>query len=349
MPRTVAWFQTNGRAEPDEAAFEALAGDLAQASAEKTIGVVGTRVNYTMEGTRSLFTGAARKAKGLEAPFRDALVTLDKRWESPELWAAMRQAANGVTADFYLAALDLTRDTGDRIVAVESERAIYVSLFLRTFRLSAEIALICLVIGFPVAHLLATLPLRTSNLLMILVLLPFWTSLLVRTTSWIVLLQGQGVINDILVSLGIIGEDGRLAMMYNEVGTLIAMTHVLLPFMILPLYSVMRTISPTYVRAARSLGASSWRAFRTVYLPLTVPGIGAGVLLVFILAVGYYITPALVGGSDGTLISNLIAFHMQRSFNWSLAAALAGLLLASVMALYWLYDRFVGIDKMKLG
>src|SRR5690606_11514471 len=114
-------------------------------------------------------------------------------------------------------------------------------------------------------------------------------------------------------------------------------------------YSVMRTINPAYVRAARSLGATSWTAFRRIYLPQTLPGIGAGSLLVFILAVGYYITPALVGGASGQLISNLIAFHMQHSLNWSLAAALATLLLVLVLLLYWLYDRLIGIDKMKLG
>ena len=151
---------------------------------------------------------------------------------------------------------------------------------------------------------------RKSNLLMILVLLPFWTSLLVRTTSWMVLLQQQGVVNDLLVWTGIIGGGQRLQMIYNQTGTIIAMTHILLPFMILPLYSVMRTINPSYVRAARSLGASSWTAFRRVYFPQTLPGLGAGALLVFILAVGYYITPALVGGSSGQLISNMIALHM---------------------------------------
>ena len=197
--------------------------------------------------------------------------------------------------------------------------------------------------------MLATLPLRYSNLLMILVLLPFWTSLLVRTTSWMVLLQSQGVVNDVAVAAGVVADENRLQMMYNQVGTIVAMTHILLPFMVLPLYSVMRTIPPSYVRAARSLGATSWTAFRRIYLPQTVPGIAAGALLVFILAVGYYITPALVGGSSGQLISNLIAFHMQKSLNWSMAAALASLLLFGVLLLYWLYDRLVGIDNMKLG
>ncbi|MFN4130622.1 MAG: ABC transporter permease, partial [Paracoccaceae bacterium] len=236
-----------------------------------------------------------------------------------------------------------------KIVPMPEERQIYVSLFIKTFLMAGFITFTCFLLGFPIAHLLATLPMKWSNLLMILVLLPFWTSLLVRTTSWMVLLQQQGVVNNTMVALGIISEDGRIQMIYNQMGTIIAMTHILLPFMILPLYSDMRPIPPSYVRAARSLGATSWTAFRRVYLPQTLPGVGAGSLLVFILAVGYYITPALVGGASGQLISNLIAFHMQSSLNWSLASALAALLLGAVLVLYWIYDRLVGIDNLKLG
>jgi putative spermidine/putrescine transport system permease protein len=205
-----------------------------------------------------------------------------------------------------------------------------------------------MVLAFPVAHLLAVLPMSKSSLLMILVLLPFWTSLLVRTTAWMALLQEQGIVNDALVALGLVSNENRLSMMYNMTGTIVAMTHVLLPFMILPLYSVMRVIPPSYARAARSLGATSWTTFRRIYLPQTLPGIAAGSLLVFILAVGYYITPALVGGAEGQLISNLISFHMTKS-NWSLAAALAAMLLAAILLLYWVYDRLVGIDRLKLG
>ena len=164
-----------------------------------------------------------------------------------------------------------------------------------------------------------------------------------------VLLQEQGVVNNMLVALRIINDDQRLPMMYNQFGTIIAMTHILLPFMVLPLYSVMRPINPSYVRAARSLGATSWTAFRRVYFPQTLPGLGAGALLVFILAVGYYITPALVGGSSGQLISNMIAMHMTETLNWSMAAALAAILLASILVLYWIYDRLVGIDNLRLG
>jgi putative spermidine/putrescine transport system permease protein len=261
----------------------------------------------------------------------------------------MRRASQAYTLYFYAAALDFTFDAGGELVRVEPERRIYVMLYLRTFFLSALIAGLCLLLGFPAAHLLATLPLRYSNLLMIFVLLPFWTSLLVRTTSWISLLQSQGILNDLLVAVGMVNDDGRVQMMYNQYGTVIAMTHILLPFMILPLYSVMKTISPSYMRAARSLGATPVTAFIKVYFPQTVPGIGAGTLLVFILAIGYYITPALVGGSSGELISNQIAFHMQKSLNWSLAAALGALLLFGVLGLFWLYDRLIGIDNMRFS
>ncbi|MFT3855949.1 MAG: ABC transporter permease [Ilumatobacteraceae bacterium] len=274
---------------------------------------------------------------------------MDAKWGDPKLWSVMREASSPYTSNFYLAALDRGRDDQGQIVQAPEQQRIYIKLFLRTFWLSLIITCTTFLLGFPIAHLLATLPMRKSNLLMILVLLPFWTSLLVRTTAWMVLLQQQGVVNDILVWLGLIGDSSRLQMIFNQTGTIIAMTHILLPFMILPLYSVMRTINPSYVRAARSLGATSWTAFRRIYFPQTLPGLGAGALLVFILAVGYYITPALVGGSSGQLISNMIAMHMTQTLNWSMAAALAALLLGGVLILYWVYDRLVGIDNLKLG
>lgn len=350
MPTVNAWFSANPLGtEPDETAYAALVSDLRASSEAKTIGVVGTRINYEVSGTRSLFTSFARKADDLQPPYKEGMVALDKKWGDPVLWSAMRGASTPHTSNFYVAALDRQVSPEGSIERVPDVNRIYVPLFWKTMLLSGVIAIICLLLGFPIAHLLATLPLRQSNLLMIFVLLPFWTSLLVRTTSWMVLLQSQGVVNNILVALGIVSDDNRVQMMYNQTGTIIAMTHILLPFMILPLYSVMRNIKPTYVRAARSLGANSWTAFWRVYVPQTVPGVGAGILLVFILAVGYYITPALVGGSTGQLFSNMIAFHMQKSLNWSLAAALASILLAAVLLLYWLYDRLVGIDNMKLG
>ncbi|MCA0272230.1 MAG: ABC transporter permease subunit [Proteobacteria bacterium] len=349
MQNVQAWFAANPQGtEPDEAAYAALAADLVHLKEIKAQGSVGTRINYVLPGSRSLFTSSARDAAKLAPPYKEAVLALDEKWADPAVWQAMRSSAGTITGDFYILAADFERDDSGAIVRTAEKERIYLYLFWRTFFLSGLITLICLVLAFPIAHLLATLPLSKSNLLMILVLLPFWTSLLVRTTSWIVLLQQQGVVNDALVALGLIGTDGRLTMINNQTGTIVAMTHVLLPFMILPLYSVMRTIKPSYVRAARSLGATSWTAFRRVYLPQTLPGMGAGVLLVFILAVGYYITPALVGGADGQLISNMIAFHMSKA-NWSLAAAIATMLLFSVLILYWLYDRLIGIDNLKLG
>ena len=149
--------------------------------------------------------------------------------------------------------------------------------------------------------------------------------------------------------LGIIDDQSRLALMYNETGTVIAMTHILLPFMILPLFSVMKTVSPSYMRAAKSLGASDWTAFWRVYFPNTIPGIGAGGVLVFILAIGYYITPELVGGTSGIFISNRIAYHISSSLNWGLGAALGVMLLGVVLVMYFIYDKIVGIDNVKLG
>jgi putative spermidine/putrescine transport system permease protein len=254
-----------------------------------------------------------------------------------------------ITPAYFAAAVDMRFDGDGNLIDQPEYKQIYKKLFWRTIEMSILVTVACIALGYPIAYLLATLPMRISNLLMIMVLLPFWTSLLVRTTSWIVILGKEGVLNETLVWLGIIADDNRLDLMFNATGVVIAMTHILLPFMVLPLYSVMKTIPPSYMRAALSLGANPVVAFWRVYVPQTVPGIGAGSILVFIVAIGYYITPALVGGSDGQMISNLIAYHMQKSLNWGLAAALGTILLAGVLALYWLYNKIVGIDNMKFG
>ena len=332
---------------PSEPVYKALTQDLAISKKNKTDGKIATRLNYERAGLRSLIKKTARKAKSIQNNHKQALIDIDKRWQNPQTWLIIRRESGAFTGSFYVAALDLEYDKSGKIVARPEERSIYLSLFFRTLWISALITIFCALLGFPVAYMLATLPSRISNLLMIFVLLPFWTSLLVRTTSWIVLLQTNGPINDLLVFLGILDDQERIRMIYNMAGTLIAMTHILLPFMILPIYSVMRNIPESYMRAAISLGASWGYAFRRIYLPLTLPGIGAGGLLVFILAIGYYITPALVGGNSGQLISNLIAYHLQQSLNWGLAAALSGLLLVLVLALYWLYNRMFGIDKIR--
>ncbi len=351
LPKTLAALETwDGQEAPGEEIFALMAEEMLAGGKARTIGKVATRLTYEIPGTRSIITKTARRLKRVkEGPYKEAFLKIDKRWGDPVIWATLRQIGSPYTLSFYLAALDLKYDAEGSIVSQPEDRQIYVPLFIRTLWVSLLITGLCILLAYPIAYLMANLSTGISNLLMIMVLLPFWTSLLVRTTSWIVLLQTEGVLNDIAVWTGLISDENRLQMIYNMTGTVIAMVHILLPFMVLPLFSVMKTISPSYMRAARSLGATPPRAFWTVYFPQTVPGIGAGSILVFILAIGYYITPALVGGRTGQLISNFIAFHMQKSLNWGLAAALGGILLLGVLALYWLYNRIVGIDNMKLG
>ena len=349
VPLIQEWDDSSGKL-PSEAVFAAMAADIVEGRETREIGKVGTRLNYEVAGMSSLFRKSGRKVKNIEEPpFKEAMIDIDKKWGDINTWRLIKRESRNLTPSYYLAAIDMKLGFDGGIEMQADERRIYVKLFIRTLLLSALITGLCLVLGYPIAFLLATLPTRTSNLLMILVLLPFWTSLLVRTTSWIVLLQQEGVLNDLFVWFGLIEDDQRLRMIHNQFGTIIAMTHILLPFMVLPLYSVMKTIPPSYMRAARSLGANPFTAFVRVYVPNTVAGMGAGGILVFIIAIGYYITPALVGGTSGTLISNFIAYHMQVSLNWGLAAALGAILLAIVLVLYVLYDKIVGIDNMKLG
>lgn len=351
MPRTLDLLSDwDGRGAPPEAVYASAARELVKARESRTLGQIASRVNRVRGGLRSVLTKSARRLRRVDGgPWRDAMIGIDSDWGDARTWHAIRSAGERYTARHYLNALDLQSLPGGSIARQPEERRIYLPLLWRTLWVSLTITALCLLLGYPIAHLIAHSPPRIGNLLLILVLIPFWTSLLVRTTSWIVLLQTQGVLNDLFVALGLVGDDGRLAMIYNMTGTLVAMTHVLLPFMILPLYSIMRAIPPIQMSAAASLGASPFQAFLRVYWPQTLAGVSAGSLLVFILAIGYYITPALVGGSSGQLISNMIAFHMQTSLNWGLAAALGGILLACVGALYVLYDRMVGIERMRLG
>ncbi len=351
MPNTVEALEGwDERSLPGEAVFAATVQDLIKGSKDRNIGHVASRLNYEKGGMRSLIMKSARNSKKMKnPPFKAALLKVDKRWGDIDVWRLIKREAEPYTLSYYLAALDMQYDNDGAIVNKPENTQIYVNLFIRTLWMSILITFLTLLLGYPVAFLLANLPMAKANLLMILVLLPFWTSLLVRTTVWIAILQSQGVLNDILVAFGIIADDNRLQMIYNKTGTIIAMTHILLPFMILPLYSVMKTIPPSYMRAARSMGATGFTAFRRVYFPQTLSGIGAGSILVFILSIGYYITPALVGGQTGTFITNFIAYHMQQSLNWGLAASIGSILLAAVVALYLLYNRLVGIDNMKLG
>jgi putative spermidine/putrescine transport system permease protein len=348
MPQTADLIRTwDGEGLPEEPVFAALARELRQTYLDKTLGVAAKRLGYEVSGFRSLMFSTARKLPdAAEGSWRDTLIERNPLWGERLTWAVIQRAAAPWTPIYLLAALDRQIDAQGAIVPVSAEQAIYVGILLRTFWIGFVVTAVCLLLGYPLAYRLASLPLRVSNLLLILVLLPFWTSLLVRTGAWVVLLQREGVINDLLLAVGLVSEP--LQLVYNRFGVYVAMTHILLPFMVLPLYSVMRGIPPHYVRAAASLGAGPVRAFLRIYLPLTVPGIAAGCLLVFILAIGYYITPALVGGANDQMVSYFIAFFTNQTINWGMASALGAVLLIATLLLFALYARLVGIDRLKL-
>ena len=370
MPDTVAALgQWDGTGLPPEQVFALTALELDRAREEKTIGKLATRLNRDTSGLRSVVmrTGRGLKRAG-GPPWSESLRDMDKpgqneypdplnfltdinpAWGEPAIWQALARTGARVTPVYYLNAVDLTFGSDGGIVRQAEERRIYTSLLHQDHP------------GQPDHH-----PVVPGNRLPCgLPDCPFaaaawaaccWCWCWCRSglhcwcahTSWIVLLQQQGVVNDLLVWLGLIPDEQRLTMIHNMTGTLVAMTHVLLPFMILPVYSVMRGIPAVQMQAAMSLGASWPRAFCRVYLPQSLPGVGAGCLLVFILAIGYYITPALVGGQSGQLISNFIAYHIQTSLNWGLAAALGCVLFIAVLLLFLLYDRVLGLDRMKLG
>ena len=337
----------DGRALPDTATHQALADDLRSARAAGRLASAATRLNYDVNGFRTLmFATARRLPDGPLAPdARGALAAVDPKWTELDTWGALKRASGPVTPLFALAALDLRATADGAWQHVPADQAVFVPILGRTLAMAGGVTLLCLVLGYPLAYLLASLPERTSNLLMICVLLPFWVSLLARTTAWVVLLQREGVVNSALLQMGLLAEP--LTLLYTRFAVYAAMVHVLLPFLVLPLYAVMKGIPKSHVRAAESLGATPWTAFVRVYLPQTLPGVGAGVLMVFIQALGYYITPALVGGAGDQMVSYFIAFYATKTINWGMAAALSMLLLAATTVLYAVYSRLVGVDKMR--
>lgn len=351
LPKTFIELEKwDGKALPQENVYEALYRDFYPLAIAKESGKLFQRLNYEKSGFSSGLKRTNRKIKNFEeGNFKEQFIEAHKIWNNVEYWVVLKNTAPNFSYAKYLKGLDLKLNQDREIIRIEEDRRIHITLWLRTIKVAFWVTIFCFILSYPIAHLLATLPMKYSNLLMICVLLPFWTSLLVRTSSWMVLLQQQGPINDFIVMIGLVPDDSRPELMYNVIGTFVAMTQILLPFMVLPLYSVMKTISPSLMRAGKSLGGTPFVAFRKIYFPLTIPGIGAGSLLVFILAIGYYITPALVGGASGSLISNTIAYHMKSSLDWAFASALGAMLLTGVMVIYWLYNKIVGIDNIKFG
>jgi putative spermidine/putrescine transport system permease protein len=351
LPKTFKAMKSwDGQELPSEEVFEAFYFDMKLLIEEKREGKLSTQMNFTKNGFKSILKKLRRAMKKFdEGNYKEQIMAVHKRWADVEYWRAIKARSSAFTNQKYLKGMDMYTNEKGEIVSVQEDRQIHRILWFRTLEVAFFVTVFCFLMAYPIAHLLATLPMKYSNLLMICVLLPFWTSLLVRTASWMILLQQNGIINDFFVWIGLVSEDNRIEMMFNKTGTYVAMTQILLPFMVLPLYSVMKTISPSLMRAGKSLGGTPFVAFWKVYFPLTIPGIGAGCLLVFILAIGYYITPALVGGASGTLISNQIAFHMKSTLDWSFASAMGLMLLSGVLVIYWLYNKVVGIDNIKLG
>src|SRR5918992_3872255 len=267
MPRTAeaigAW---DGESVPDEPVFGTFADELRATYEAKTLALAAKRLAYDETGFRSLMFSTARKLPDQpDGSWRETLIDLDPEWGERATWAVIQRGAAPLTPIYLLASVDRRLDAAGEIVPVAADQAIYVDILLRTFWIGFVVTALCLLLGYPLAYKLASLPTGIANLLMILVLLPFWTSLLVRTGAWVVLLQREGPVNGLLLALRL--TDQPLQLVYNRFGVYVAMTHILLPFMVLPLYSVMRGIPRDYMRAAASLGARPLRAFVRVYLP----------------------------------------------------------------------------------
>ena len=341
LPRTVVALEGwRGQESPSPAAYAALVADLSQLPDSSDAGALARRLNTEVAGARSLIMGAYRSLpiEGSPEQIRERLIQADPRWDQVPFWSAIAKNGSRWTPDYLLASVDLRRDVQGHIERMPEDQRAFGGILIRTFQISLVVTLCCLILGYPLAWWLASLNDRAANVLMILVLVPFWTSILVRVAAWMVLLQSEGLVNRGLIATGLI--DAPLELLFNRTGVVIAMVHILLPFMILPLYSVMKSVPPTYQRAAVSLGSTPMAAFWRVYVPQTYPGMGAGALLVFILSIGYYVTPALVGGADDQMLSYYIARYTNVEINWGMACALGALLLTATLVLYAVYRRF---------
>jgi len=347
LPHTITALRDwDRKSVPTDAAYAALATDLTAVADGEAMGALARRLNTEIPGYRSLVAKTARAmplndGAGHALPpaqVKAKILEVDERWGDAKYWQAIAKNGSTISPFYLLASLDHKQDAFGHIIPTDPEQQIYLAVFSRTFVIGFAVTVFALLLGYPLAYWISTLNERRANLVMILVLIPFWTSILVRVAAWIVILQSEGLVNKALIGSGLIHDP--LALLFNRVGVYISMTHILLPFMILPLYSVMKSIPPTYQRAAISLGSHPFAAFWRVYVPQTYPGIGAGALLVFILAIGYYITPALLGGPNDQMVSYYVAYFTNVTINWGMACALGGLLLAATLVLYVIYGRF---------
>lgn len=249
----------------------------------------------------------------------------------------------------WLLGLSFIHDGGLSLIHYQRlfEDPSYAKSFSLTFQIASTVTALTVVLGYPLCYWMLRLPKLAQGIALVCVLIPFWTSLLVRTYAWLVLLQRRGLVNTSLQEVGLIDEP--LALMYNVTGTTIGMTHVLLPFLVLPLFASMQRIDQELLRAAAALGASPTFAFWKVFFPLSLPGLSAGALLVFVLSIGYYVTPQLLGGGSTVMVGQLIQRNVELFSSWGAASAVSVVLLAIVLGLFWLMNRLVPLDRVFRG
>ncbi|MBB3967295.1 ABC transporter permease [Rhizobium metallidurans] len=328
---TVKWDR---QSDPSVEMRDALLKDLRADTDQQLMGDMVRRLNSAQPGFRTLM---ARTIEAVKSGGDVDLASVDKRWSDIRFWQALADSTKPYTDRYFLAALDYKRNAAGEIEALPEGESVNKTILFRTLGVSLMVTLACVLLGLPYAMLAASLDGWKRQLVLGAVLLPLWTSLLVRTAAWFVLLQDKGLINGALMWLGVTSAPVHL--IFNKIGVVIAMTHVLLPFMVLPIYSVLLTIPRNLMPAAASLGAPPWRAFYRVLLPLAARGMVSGALLVFMAAIGYYITPALIGGAQDQMISSVIAYYAINSANWGMAGALGAILLVSTFLLYGIYNR----------
>lgn len=353
LPATVVTLADwDGQGLPGDDSYRALARDLARAKADRSTRQLGRRLEYAVDGGMTAVTKGTRAASaevlhGAPQEIRQALITADPAWGQPGIWQAIAEAP-GRTSLFYLKwalGFDIKRAQDGGVSQAASYD--FLAIYGRTLMVSLMVTALTVLIGYPLAYVVSGSTGNMGKLLIFLVLLPFWTSLLVRTMSWIVMLQRNGVLNDLLMATGLISDPAPL--LYTRFATVLAMVQIQLPFTVLPMVTVMQAIPKAHVRAARSLGAGPLHAHFSVFTPQAVPGIAAGALLTFVLCLGFYLTPALVGGPGDQMVSTFIARFTNEQLNWGLASALSVVLMAGAAVIAVPLSRYVSKQSATRG
>jgi len=348
MPNFYSALQADQTNVPGEAVFQALADDMAAGRKAGGLPRALKPLRHQDRRVWRLFSKTSKKIPEIfDGSAKEWFLSYKPDWGKPKTWTIARRVAKPFTPFYFIHALDLHHKvTGDLVFKDKDER-VYLGVLINTFEISFFVTLFTFLLGYPLAYWIANMENWKANILMVCVLLPFWTSFLVRTYVWILILQSEGPLNSSMLAIGLI--ENPLSLIHNRFSVYVAMTHVLLPFMVLPIYSVMKSIPQEHVKAAVSLGAHPLYAFRRIYFPQTLHGVGAGGFLVFIVALGYYITPALVGGAKDTMISMIIADNINVLLNWGMAGALGVILLVATLTIYFLYARIMGLEDLRIN